>query len=100
MNWRTIRTIYVKEMRDSLRDHRTIISMIVIPVLAIPLLMFGVGAMMVKTMTKARAEIPRVMIIGDDTSSNVLSALRATGDFKMVPATGDFTNQIVQKHVR
>lgn len=100
MNWRAIRTIYGKEMRDSLRDHRTIISMIVIPVLAIPLLVFGVSAMMLKTMTKARAEIPRVMIIGGESSSNVLSALRATGDFKIVPVTDDFTNQIVQKQVR
>lgn len=100
MNWRAILTIYGKEMRDSLRDHRTIISMIVVPTLGIPLLMFGVGAMMVKTMTKARAEIPRVMVIGGDTSSNVLSALRATGGFKIIPATGDFTNQIVQKEVR
>jgi len=100
MNWRLIRTIYGKEMRDSLRDYRTIISMIVIPVLAIPLLVFGVSAMMLKTMTKAQAEIPRVMVIGGDASSNVLSALRESGDFKIVPATGDFTNQIVQKQVR
>ncbi|HTV43269.1 MAG TPA: ABC transporter permease [Candidatus Sulfotelmatobacter sp.] len=100
MNWRAIGTVYGKEMRDSLRDYRTLISMIVIPTLAMPLLMFGVGAMMVKTMTKAQAEIPRVMIIGGGASSNVLSALRATGDFKIVPATDDFTNQIVQKQVR
>lgn len=41
MNWRAIRTIYGKEMRDSLRDYRTIISMIVIPTLGIPLLIFS-----------------------------------------------------------
>jgi sodium transport system permease protein len=100
MNWRLIRTIFGKEMRDSLRDHRTIVSMIVIPTLGIPLLMFGVGAMMVKSMTKARAEVPRVMIIGGEASSNVVSALRTSGDFKIIPTTGDFTNQIVQKQIR
>ena len=100
MNWRTILTIYGKEMRDSLRDHRTIVSMIVIPTLGIPLLMFGVGAMMVKSMTKARAEVPRVMIIGGEASSNVLSTLRASGEFKIIPVTDDFTNQIVQKQIR
>jgi sodium transport system permease protein len=100
MNRRAIGTVYGKEMRDSLRDYRTIISMIVIPVLAIPLLIFGIGALMVKTMTKARNEVPQVMIIGGDASPNALSALRATGEFKIVPATDDFTNQIVQKQVR
>lgn len=100
MNWRAIRTIYGKEIRDSLRDRRTIISMIVVPTLGIPLLIFGICAMMLQTMTKARDEVPRVMIVGSDSSSNVVSALRATGEFKIVPATGDFTNQIVQKQVR
>lgn len=100
MNWRAIQTVYGKEMRDSLRDYRTLISMIVIPTFAIPLLLFGVGTLMFTTMTKARNEIPQVMIIGGDSSSNVLAGLRATKEFKFVPATADFTNQIVQQKVR
>ena len=100
MNWRAIRIVYGKELRDSLRDRRTIISMIVVPVLAIPLLMFGVGTLMVKTMTKARQEVPHVMIIGGENSPKVLSALRAAKSLQIVPATADFTNQIVEKRVR
>ena len=42
-----------KEMRDSLRDYRTIISMIVVPVLVIPLLIFGIGSFAVKSMTQS-----------------------------------------------
>ncbi|MGH7941025.1 MAG: ABC transporter permease [Limisphaerales bacterium] len=100
MNWRAIRTIYGKEMRDSLRDHRTIISMIVVPVLAIPLLIFGVGALAIKTVAKARQEAPRIMVIGGEHSPEALSELRATKDFKIIPATADFTNQIAEKQVR
>jgi sodium transport system permease protein len=99
-NLRAIRAVYGKEMRDSLRDYRTIISMVVVPTLGIPLLIFGACAMMLASMTKARDEISRVMVIGAETSSNMLSALRATGEFKIVPATDDFTNQIAQKQVR
>jgi sodium transport system permease protein len=100
MNWRSIRTVYGKELRDSLRDRRTIISMIVVPVFAIPLLMFGVGVAMFKIVTHARQEIPRVMIIGGEDSTNVLAALRAAKSIKIVTATGDFTNAIVEKRVR
>ena len=100
MNWRAIRIVYGKELRDSLRDRRTIISMIVVPVLAIPLLMFGVGTLVFKTVTKARQEIPHVMIIGGENSPKVLSALRAARSLQIVPATADFTNQIVEKRVR
>lgn len=100
MNWKAIRIVFGKELRDSLRDRRTIISMIVVPVLAIPLLMFGVGTLVFKTVTKARQEIPRVMIIGGKDSPKVLSALGAARNLQIVPATADFTNQIVEKRVR
>lgn len=100
MNGRAIRIVYGKELRDSLRDRRTIISMIVVPVLAIPLLMFGMGTVMFKTMAQARQEIPHVMIIGGENSPKVLSALHAARNIQIVPATADFTNQIAEKKVR
>ena len=100
MKGRAIRIVYSKELRDSLRDRRTIISMIVVPVLVMPLLMFGIGAMMIKTVTKARQEIPRVMIIGAEPSSKVLASLNAAKSLQVIPATEDFTNQIVEKKVR
>ena len=46
MNWRAIRIVYGKELRDSLRDRRTIISMIVVPVVVIPLMMSVVAGLM------------------------------------------------------
>ena len=100
MKTRAIRVVYGKELRDSLRDRRTIISMIVVPVLVMPLLMFGIGGLMIKTVAKARQEIPRVMVIGGDASSKVLASLRAAKNLDIVPATADFTNQVVEKTVR
>jgi len=91
--------VYGKELRDSLRDRRTIISMIVVPVLAIPLLMFGVGMLMFKIVTKAREEVPRIMVIGGENSPKVLAALHQANNVQIVPATGNFTNQIVEKRV-
>jgi sodium transport system permease protein len=100
MNWRNIRIVYRKELRDSLRDRRTLISMIVVPVVAMPLLMFGMGALMVKTISKAREEIPKVMVLGGEDSPKVLAALRAAKSIRLVPPGADFTNQIVEKRIR
>jgi sodium transport system permease protein len=100
MNWRNIRIVYRKELRDSLRDRRTIISMIVVPVLAMPLLMFGMGTLMVKTMSKAREEIPKIMVLGGEESPKLLAALRASKSIRIVPSSADFTNQIVEKRIR
>ena len=44
MSWANIVTIYLKELRDSLRDRRTLISTIVVPTLIMPLLMLSVLA--------------------------------------------------------
>ncbi len=51
MNWQNIVTIYLKELKDSLRDRRTLISMIVIPTFLMPLIIFGVGTIMTKVVT-------------------------------------------------
>ena len=41
MSLRNISTVYRKELLDSLRDRRTVISMIVVPLLLMPLLTIG-----------------------------------------------------------
>jgi len=100
MNWRAVAIVYGKELRDSIRDRRTIISMIVVPVLFLPLLIFGVVALTFKSVTKARQEIPRVMIIGGENSPRVLAALQAAKNLQVVPAAADFTKAILEKRVR
>lgn len=100
MNGRAISIVYGKELRGSLRDRRTIISMIVVPVLAIPLLMFGTGILMAKAMIHAREEVPKVMIVGGENSPKMLSVLHAAKSIQIVPTTGDFTNQLIEKRIR
>ena len=100
MNWRSLRVVYRKELTDSLRDRRTIISMIVIPVLAMPLLTGGLGLMMFKTMKQASQEIPKVMVLGGEDSPKIMASLRATKSIEIVPGVADFTNQIVEKKIR
>ena len=38
MNWRNIRLIYAREIRDQLRDRRTLFMIAVLPLLLYPLL--------------------------------------------------------------
>ena len=60
MNWKNIVTVYLKELQDSLRDRRTLISMIVVPTLLMPVIMFGVGTIMSKVMKKAQDELAHI----------------------------------------
>ena len=100
MKWKPILTIYLKELKDSLRDRRTLISMIVIPTLIIPVLIFGVGTVMSKVLRQAREEATSVVIINGAGSPAVVAALKADPRFRVVPATGDYRQLISDKRVR
>jgi sodium transport system permease protein len=97
---RNIGIVYRKELRDSLRDRRTIISMIVVPTLVMPALMLGLGTTAARLITRAQQEIPTVMVLGGEDSPTTLAALRALKTIKVVPASRDYTNQISEKRIR
>lgn len=100
MNGRRIFTIYGKELRDMLRDRRTLVSMIVIPTLLMPLIVGLVVFVSVKVIRQARAETPVVMVVGGQDSPVARAALLAHGRIRAVPATDDWRARIASKAVR
>jgi sodium transport system permease protein len=100
MNWTAIWTVYLKELRDSLRDRRTLLSMIVIPTFLMPVIMFGAVKVATVVVSKARAEIPRVMVIGGEDSPGVLAQLQAAKKFRVVPPAADWRTEISDKKIR
>lgn len=100
MNWKHITTIYAKELKDSLRDRRTLLSMIIIPTLVMPLLMFGVGKTMVTVIKRAKSDVPRIVVVGSADSPDVVAQLQRSPKFHVVPAPADWKEQISDKKIR
>jgi sodium transport system permease protein len=100
MSLRNVGIVYHKELIDSLRDRRTVISMIVVPLLLMPLLTIGMGALSLTLVDEARKEIPRVMILGGDDSPAVVAELKLLRDLRIVPAKPDFAEEISNKQIR
>ena len=100
MNWNNIATVYLKELKDSLRDRRTLLSMIIIPTLVMPALIFGLGKIASNVVTKARGETPRVMILGGEDSPTIVAALKASAKLEVVPPSEDWKAQISEKKIR
>ena len=100
MNWANILTIYGKELRDMLRDRRTLLSMIVIPTLLMPAITSVIGFVSYKVVRQARATAPTVMVIGGDDSPKTRAALAANEKIKIMPSTGDWRQQISDKKIR
>jgi len=100
MTLRNVGIVYRKELLDSLRDRRTLISMVAVPVLLMPALILGMGAFTAKMVGEARKAIPKIMILGGEDSPRLLQALRDLDSIEIVPANPDYTNQISAKIIR
>ena len=100
MNWPNVVTVYLKELRDSLRDRRTLLSTIVIPTLIMPAIVLSAGTITYKVVNKAREEIPSVMVLGGADSPVIRAALEANKSIKLVPPTTDWKQRIIDKNLR
>jgi len=100
MSLRNVGIVYRKELIDSLRDRRTVISMIAVPLLVMPLLTIGMGVLSVSLVGQARKETPKVMILGGDDSPHVMAELGQLKDLQVVPANPDFAKEISNKDIR
>ena len=92
--------VYRKELLEAFRDRRTLISMIVIPVLVIPLLMVAMGGAAARMVMRARQEIPPVMVLGGTNSPELMKSLEDLASIRLVPPSADYTNQISDKQIR
>lgn len=100
MSLRNTMIVYRKELTDSLRDRRTLISMVVVPIVIMPLMSIGITVLMISVIGKAVQEVPKVMILGGDSSPKAQADLRAVKDLEFVPAEPDYRQQISDKKIR
>ena len=64
--------IFRKELKDTLRDRRTLFFMIVFPILIIPLMIGGIPKIMVSMMEKKMTERITIAIIGEENSPELM----------------------------
>jgi len=100
MPFRNIGIVYRKELTEALRDRRTLISTLLVPLLLFPLLSVGFGALAVAMLKKAEEEKPRIMLLGGADSPDVLDSLCKIDNIEVVPATPDWKDKIIDKEIR
>jgi sodium transport system permease protein len=100
MSLRNVGIVYRKELIDSLRDRRTVISMVVVPLLVMPLLGMGMFGLTLSMIGQAEKETPTVMILGGEDSPRVVTELGRLKDLQVVPAKPDYAEEISNKQIR
>jgi sodium transport system permease protein len=92
--------VYRKELRDMLRDKRTIRSMIIIPVVAFPLLMMVAGYFASKSENEAHREASAVMIQGSQYAPKLMAALGKVPKIDVQPYQSDARQEVSDKKIR
>jgi len=100
MNLHAVGIVYRKELTEWLRDRRTLISTVLVPLLAFPILISGMISLSTVLIGQAQKEVPKVMIIGGDDSPNAVAALRANKELEIVPYADNWKDQISNKEIR
>ena len=100
MNLRHVGVVYRKELRDQLRDRRTIISMIVVPIVLFPLMTIGFAALALKLVQKAQSEGYTVMLLGAEHAPTLADAIRRAEGINVVPPAEDYAAAISEKKLR
>jgi sodium transport system permease protein len=100
MSLRNVGIVYRKELTDSLRDRRTLISTIIMPLLLIPVMTIGFGSFAISMVKKAEKETPQMMILGGADSPGTVAALQRIPGVQFVPPADDYARQISNKVIR
>jgi sodium transport system permease protein len=81
---KTITTIFKKELVDSIRDRRTLIAMIVVPILLYPFLISISSSMMISQARKAREKTLDVALISNGNAGALRAKLLERDDLNVV----------------
>lgn len=100
MSLRSVGIVYRKELTDSLRDRRTLISMIVVPLLLFPVMTLGFSTLAMKLVGEARRETSKIMLLGAENSPRLAETLRNAPKIQIVPSATDYEDQISNRQIR
>jgi sodium transport system permease protein len=100
MNLHAVGVVYRKELTEWLRDRRTLISTVLVPLLAFPILISGMISLSTMLIGQAKKEIPKVMVVHGEDAPAVVDALRANKEIEVVPYAENWKDQISEKQIR
>src|SRR6266851_2173892 len=100
MGSNAIGIVYRKEFTEWVRDRRTLISTVLVPLFFFPIIMVGFTALAVVMVGKAKEETPKTMILGGEDTSEVLAGVREVKSFDIAPYGVNWNEQISDKEIR
>lgn len=92
--------VYRKEFTEWVRDRRTLISTVLVPLFLFPIIMVGFSALAVVMVGKAQKETPKIMVLGGEDSPQLVAELGKVESLKVAPYSANWKEQISNKDIR
>jgi len=89
MSWKNIKLIFIKELLGTIRDRRTIIAMIIIPLIFYPLLFAGIGYFSKLGSIKSEEANSKIIIDGAEFAPQLVNYLREYEKIEIFILEGD-----------
>lgn len=84
MKWHHIKTIWFKELLDTFRDKRTLYTMIIAPIIIVPLMMVG-GPLLMSNQAKAAEEKSNpIVVIGAENAPTFMKMVEESDSFLLI----------------
>ena len=94
MSWKNIKLIFIKELVGTIRDKRTIIAMIIIPLIFYPLLFTGIGYFNKVGSMKSEEANSKIMIYGAEFAPQLVKHLQDSEKIEILIMEEDFSNKL------
>ncbi len=100
MSLRNVGIVYKKELLEALRDRRTVISTLLIPLLLFPVLGVGIGYGAAEVFGEAKREPSKIMVLGGADSPDVIAGLQRAKNLQLMPLVSNYVDLISNKKIR
>lgn len=84
MNWNKIKVLLFKEIKGVVRDRKTFMMMVILPLVFLPVLIGGITYFQMRTVQGSMEEIVPVYIEGREYATGLVDYLKSSGDYKIV----------------
>jgi sodium transport system permease protein len=100
VNARHVGIVFRKELLETLRDRRTLVTSILVPILLFPVMIFGIGLMTILVIRGIERETHMVMLLGEEHAPELAGRIRAGENVFVVAPAADYAARIDAKELR
>lgn len=100
MNWKNIKLIFTKELIGTVRDKRTIIVMVIIPLIFYPLLFMGIGYFGKMGNIKSEEAVSKIIISGAEFAPQLAKYFQDNKKIEVHSAIGDSQSNLQKGEVQ